>query len=41
MDAEMQAVPRSERLIVTGDLNDHVGRDRDGYDGAHGGHGLM
>ena len=40
MDAEMQAVPRSERLVVAGDLNCHVGRDRDGYDGVHGGHGL-
>ena len=40
MDAEMQAVPRSERLIVAGDLNDHVGRDRDGHDEVHGGHGL-
>ena len=33
MDAEMQAVPRSERLVVAGYLNGHVGRDRDGYDG--------
>ena len=32
MDAEMQAVPRSEKLVV--------GRDRYGYDGVHGGHGL-
>ena len=40
MDAEMQAVPRSERLVVAGDPNGHVGRDRDGYDGVHGGHGL-
>ena len=40
MDAEMQAVPRSERLVVAGDLNGHVGRDIDGYDGVHGGHGL-
>ena len=40
MDAEMQAVPRSERLVVAGDLNGHVGRDRDGYGGVHGGHGL-
>ena len=40
MDAEMQAVPRSERLVVAGDLNGHVGRDRDGYEGVHGGHGL-
>ena len=40
MDAEMQAVPTSERLVVAGDLNGHVGRDRDVYDGVHGGHGL-
>ena len=40
MDAEMQAVPRSERLVVAGDLNGHVGRDRYGYDAVHGGHGL-
>ena len=40
MDAEMQAVPRSERLVVAGDMNGHVGIDRDGYDGVHGGHGL-
>ena len=31
MDAEMQAVPRSERLVVAGDLNGHVGRDRDAW----------
>ena len=36
----MQAVPRGERLVVAGDLNGHVGRYRDGYDGVHGGHGL-
>ena len=41
MDAEMQAVPRSERLVVAGDLNGHVGRDRDGYDGVHGGIKIM
>ena len=40
MDAERQAVPRSERLVVAGDLIGHVGRDRDGYEGVHGGHGL-
>ena len=40
MDAEMQSVPRSERLVVAGDLNGHVGRYRDGYDGVYGGHGL-
>ena len=36
----MQAVPRSERLVVAGDLNGHVGRNRDGYDDVHGGPGL-
>ena len=36
----MQAVPRSDRLVVAGDLNGFVGRDRDEYDGVHGGHGL-
>ena len=40
MDAEMQAVPRRERLVVAGDPNGHVGRYRDGYDGVHGKHGL-
>ena len=25
---------------MAGDLNGHVGRDRDGYEGVHGGHGL-
>ena len=40
MDAEIQAVPRSERLVVAGDPNGHMGRDRDGYEGVHGGHGL-
>ena len=40
MDAETQAVARSERLVVAGDLNGHVGRDRYGYDGVHGGQGL-
>ena len=39
MDADMPAVPRSERLVVARDLNGHVGRDRDGYDEVHGGHG--
>ena len=40
MDAEMRAVPGGERLVVAGGLSGHVGRDRDGYDGVHGGRGL-
>ena len=38
IDSEMQAVKRSERLVVAGDLNGHVGRDRIGYEEVHGGH---
>ena len=30
-DSEMQAVQRSERLVVAGDLNGHVGSDNIGY----------
>ena len=40
MDSEMQAVPRSERLVVAGDLNGHAGRSIDRYDEVHVGHGL-
>ena len=40
MDSEMQAVARSERVVVAGDLNGHVGIDRTGYNNVHGGHGL-
>ena len=36
----MQAVKRSERLVVAGDLNGHVGSDRIGYEEVHGGHGV-
>ena len=40
MDSEMQTVTRSERVVVAGDLNGHVGIDRAGYNNVHGGHGL-
>ena len=36
----MQAVKRSERLVVAGYLNGHVGSDRIGYEEVHGGHGV-
>ena len=36
----MQAVTRSERVVVAGDLNGHVGIDRAGYNNVHEGHGL-
>ena len=32
-------VKESEVLVIGGDLNGHVGKDCDGYDGVHGGHG--
>ena len=40
IDSEMQAVKISERLVVAGDLNGHVGSDRMGYEEVHGGHGV-
>ena len=40
MDSEMQTVTRNERVVVSGDLNGHVGIDRTGYNNVHGGHGL-
>ena len=40
IDSEMQAVKQSERLMVAGDLNGHVGSDRIGYEEVHGGHGV-
>ena len=40
MDSEMQTVTRSERVVVAGDLNGHVGIDKTGYNNVHGGHGL-
>ena len=40
IDSEMQAVNRSERLVVAGDLNIHVGSDKIGCEEVHGGHGV-
>ncbi len=40
MDSEMQTVTRSERVVIAGDLNGHVGIDRAGYNKVHGGHGV-
>ena len=38
--SEMQAVERSEQLVVAGDLNGHMGSDKIGYEEVHGGHGV-
>ena len=37
IDSEMQAVKRSERLMVAGYINGHVGSDMIGYEEVHGG----
>ena len=36
----MQAINRSKRLVVAGDLNGHVGSDKIGYEEVHWGHGV-
>ncbi|KAG1681440.1 Craniofacial development protein 2 [Nymphon striatum] len=33
-------VPESEKLIVAGDMNAHIGKEVDGWDGVHGGFGF-
>jgi hypothetical protein len=40
LEEEMRAVPEEEGLIVGGDLNGHVGRERDGYEEVLGCYGM-
>ena len=40
LDEVIQNMDRSERLILTGDLNGHVGGENTGYEEVHGGHGI-
>jgi hypothetical protein len=35
----LSGIKDDENIFVGGDLNGHVGRDADGYDGVHGGYG--
>ena len=35
------SIPASELFVVGGDLNGHVGTNVDGYDGVHGGYGIV
>ena len=35
----MEGIKDSEMIVLGGDLNGHVGRRSDGYEGVHGGHG--
>ena len=39
LDDMVGEAKESEVLVIGGDLNVHVGKDCDGYDGVHGGHG--
>ncbi|XP_056695703.1 uncharacterized protein [Spinacia oleracea] len=39
LEEVVQSVPRSEKLIIGGDLNGHVGSSRDGFESIHGGFG--
>jgi hypothetical protein len=36
----LNQIPVSEKIIVAGDLNGHVGRDRSGYERIHGGYSV-
>ena len=40
IDSEMQAVKRSEWLVVAGDLNGHMGSEKIRYEEVHGEHGV-
>ncbi|XP_021859878.2 uncharacterized protein [Spinacia oleracea] len=39
LEEVVQRVPKSEKLIIGGDLNGHVGSSRDGFERIHGGFG--
>jgi hypothetical protein len=39
LDALVSSVPISKKLFIGGDLNGHVGSNRVGFDGVHGGFG--
>ena len=40
LEGELQALEESERLIIGGDLNGHIGSDNEIIDRIHGGQGL-
>ena len=33
----LSGIPKQDSIFIGSDLNDHVGRDADGYGGVHGG----
>lgn len=40
LDALMQEIPGGEKIIIGGDFNGYVGKDRTGYERVHGGFGF-
>ena len=38
MDELIRGIPQGEHVFIGGDFNDHVGKDRGGYEMAHDGH---
>ena len=40
MDELMRGIPQEEHVFMGGKFNDHVGKDRGGYEMVHGGHGF-
>ena len=40
MNKTVSEISKSERLIVCGDMNGHVGEKADGFEGVHGGYGF-
>ena len=41
MNTTVSEITKSERLIVCGDMNGHVGEKADGFEGVHGGMNLV
>ena len=35
----IEGIKKTERIMLGGDLNGHVGKESDGYEGVHGGQG--
>ena len=40
LEEYIERIPRSELLILSGDMNAHVGESSDGFEGVHGGRGF-
>ena len=38
LESEMRRIPLHEELVIGGDLNGHVGKDRSNFEREHGGH---